>query len=131
MDWFDHNIEFVIAKAREHEQIKNVGLPREQQYPAFGKNRTNLDRHFYAVDVRHYDIAEEELRRKSTCHLDCGIAIICHGCVKAMLGKNQLKSVGNDSFIVRNENRLAIWNRNTGHCRGKQLPRAQHANLRI
>lgn len=57
-----------------------------------------------------------------------GLAVIGSGHITSILGEDQLESIGDDFFIVRNKNALLCRNVKAGHLQGKQSTRL---NIRV
>lgn len=103
VDGFEEDFEFVAAEAGIVEEVGGGGLAREEQDAAVGDEGADLDGGVDAGDAGHDDVGEEDVGVEGAGGIDGVLAAVDGGSLKAVLGEDQAKGIGDDAFIVGHE----------------------------
>jgi hypothetical protein len=103
MDGLEEDFEVMAADAGVAHEVGSGGLAGEQQDAARGDHGADLNGGLDAAHAGHDDIGEEDFGDKMARGLDGFLAAVDGGGFEAILVENQSQSIGDDAFIVGDE----------------------------
>ncbi len=103
VDGFGQELEVVAAGAGAGEDFNGGGLAAEEEDAGFGKHLADGDGGFDAVDVRHEDVGEDEVRVEAAGGIDGVLAAVDGVGLIAVADEDLNDGVGDEGFVVDDE----------------------------
>ena len=115
MDGLDEEVEIVTADASFIQEVFHVGLTRQEQNPAIGQQVANVNSDFDACKLGHQHVANQNVGFPFACLRECGRSVVYGNGLEPISVEDDLESVGNDSFVISDEDTLLNFFSRTTH----------------
>lgn len=100
---FEEDLEVVAADPGIAQEVGRGGLTREEQDAASGDHAGNLNGGFDPAHPRHDDVREKDVGMKMARGFNGFLTAVDSGGFEAILGENHSQGIGDDSFVVGDE----------------------------